>query len=53
MTTETLIDIDTVIDIARHNGKTEAILAACRVLRKAGKHDAAEILLTQIDEVTA
>jgi hypothetical protein len=46
-------DIDTVIDIAKHNGKTEALLAACRVLRKAGKQDAAELLLERIDEVTA
>lgn len=53
MTTDNAIDIDTLIDIAKHNGKTEAILAACRVLRKAGKQDAAELLLERIDEVTA
>jgi hypothetical protein len=53
MTTNTPVDIDTVIGIAKHNGKTEALLAACRVLRKAGKQDAAELLLERIDEVTA
>lgn len=51
MTALKSMSIQTVVDIAQHKGACETLLAASRLLRKHGHHDAALLILQSAEDL--